>query len=324
MKSVSRSGLPSGPHGDDARQAAVFLGIDPDSVLDLSASLNPFAPDVGAFAGKHLGVLRRYPDRSDDDVATQALASAMGVEPERVLLTNGGAEAIALMASATGVGWVDRPDFSLYERHLAGLRPGAPRFRSDPHNPTGKLAAATDAAAVWDEAFYALATGRWTRGDQAQASSVVVGSLTKLFACPGLRIGYLLAPMTDPGLVERLRAAQPRWAVNGLALALLPELVAMADLEGWRAAVAAARAELSRVLSAHGLHVRPSDANFVLVDDAPVLRDQLALSGVVVRDCASFGLPGSVRVAVPDAPGLERLDGALRAAARRTPVGEAT
>ena len=55
--------------------------------------------------------------------------------------------------------------------------------RSDP---------ASDAvAAVWDEAFYPLATGTWTRAD---TGTVVVGSLTKVFACPGLRAGYVVAP----------------------------------------------------------------------------------------------------------------------------------
>jgi hypothetical protein len=34
-----------------------------------------------------------------------------------------------------------------------------------------------------------------------------------------------------------------------------------------------------------------------------------------VRDCTSFGLPDHVRIAVPDAEGLERLDRALAAAA---------
>jgi histidinol-phosphate/aromatic aminotransferase/cobyric acid decarboxylase-like protein len=41
--------------------------------------------------------------------------------------------------------------------------------------------------------------------------------------------------------------------------------------------------------------------------------ERLARRGVVVRDCASFGLDGHVRIAVPDGAGLARLDRALAA-----------
>lgn len=297
---------PPGPHGGDGPAVAAALGVDPASVLDLSASLNPIAPDVGALALGHLAALARYPD---PDRATRALAAAIGVDPRRVVLTNGGSEAIALVAAELGPGWVEEPDFSLYRRHLPALRPGAPVWRSNPRNPTGELAPPDEHAAVWDEAFYPLATGTWTRGDDA----VVVGSLTKVFACPGLRLGYVLA--RDAHFADRIRERQPRWAVNGIAAALLPELLARADLPAWATGIAHLRAELVAVLRAHGLRARPSQAPFVLVDDAAGLRERLAPLGVVVRDCTGFGLPDCVRVAVPDAAGLERLDAALRAVA---------
>ena len=44
---------------------------------------------------------------------------------------------------------------------------------------------------------------------------------------------------------------------------------------------------------------------------APGLREHLAPRGVVVRDCASFGLPDHVRIAVPDDAGRARLEEAL-------------
>ena len=44
--------------------------------------------------------------------------------------------------------------------------------------------------------------------------------------------------------------------------------------------------------------------------DAPGLRDRLAAHAIAVRDCASFGLPGTVRIAVPDDRGLARLEAA--------------
>ena len=297
-----------GPHGGDGPAVAAALGIDPASVLDLSVSLNPFAPDVRALALGHVDAIRRYPD---PDGATRALAGALGVDANRVVLTNGGSEAIALVAAELGPGWVDEPDFSLYRRHLPAVQAGAPEWRSNPRNPTGALASPDATAAVWDEAFYPLATGTWTRGD---AGAVVVGSLTKVFACPGLRLGYVLAP--DARLADHLRARQPRWAVNGIAAAVVPELLERADLSAWASGIAGLRADLVAVLRGHGLRPRPSDAPFVLVERATGLRDRLAPLGIVVRDCASFGLPGCVRVAVPDAHGIERLDAALGAVAR--------
>jgi histidinol-phosphate/aromatic aminotransferase/cobyric acid decarboxylase-like protein len=298
---------PAGAHGGDAAAVAAALGCEPADILDLSASLNPEAPDVAALAARRLDSLGRYPDAG---AATEAVAAALGTTADRVLLTNGGAEAIALVAGDVGRAAVARPaEFSLYARHLTEVvdpagDPTAPLIRSNPNNPTGRLAAAGEDAAVWDEAFYPLAAGRWSRGDVAAGrAAVAIGSLTKVFACPGLRVGYVHA---DPPRIARLARRQPRWALNGLAAALVPELLARADLPAWAAANARRRAALAAAIPG----VEPSDANFVLVrvgDGAAATRARLARRGVLVRDCTSFGLPGHVRVAVPDEAGLARL-----------------
>jgi histidinol-phosphate/aromatic aminotransferase/cobyric acid decarboxylase-like protein len=64
-------------------------------------------------------------------------------------------------------------------------------------------------------------------------------------------------------------------------------------------------------LRAHDFDTAPSDANYVLVPRAGGLRDRLARDGVLVRDCATFGLAEHVRIAVPDDAGLSRLAAAL-------------
>lgn len=298
---------PAGAHGGDAAAVAAALGCEPARILDLSASFNPEAPDIAALAARRLDSLGRYPDAA---AATEAMAAALGTTADRVLLTNGGAEAIALVAGDLGRAAVARPaEFSLYARHLheavdPAADPAAPLIRSNPNNPTGRLAAAGEDAAVWDEAFYPLATGRWSRGDVATGrAAVVIGSLTKVFACPGLRVGYVYA---DPARIARLARRQARWALNGLAAALVPELLARADLPAWAAANTRRRAALTAAVPG----AQPSDANFVLVrveDGAAAARARLARRGVLVRDCTSFGLPGHVRVAVPDEAGLARL-----------------
>jgi histidinol-phosphate/aromatic aminotransferase/cobyric acid decarboxylase-like protein len=288
-----------GPHGGDGLAIARTLGIDPGLVVDLSLTLNPFAPDVQRLLASHLDAVVRYPDPRP---ATEAAAAALGVDVDRLVLTNGGSEAIALVAGALGGSVVAEPEFSLHPRG-----DGPARWRSNPHNPTGVLAGAEERVEVWDEAFYPLAAGAWTRGD---ADTVVVGSFTKVFACPGLRLGYVLAD-DAAGLTRD----QPLWSVNGLGLAVLPDLLETADLGGWTAAIAARREELVALLEAHDLQAEAADAPWVLLR-APGLRDRLAVHGVVVRDCASFGWPDHVRIAVPDDRGMARLGEVLACAER--------
>jgi histidinol-phosphate/aromatic aminotransferase/cobyric acid decarboxylase-like protein len=296
----------AGPHGGDAARVAAALGLDPGRVLDLSLSLNPAAPDPVPVICRHVASVRRYPDATP---ATAALADAIGIDQQQLLLTNGGAEAIRIVADELG-GRVIEPEFSLHPRC------GGPLWRSNPHNPYGCLAAEDERAEVWDEAFFPLATGRWTRGDP---DALVVGSLTKLLACPGLRVGYVLAPPRHVPVLERIRRRQPLWAVNGLVASALPDLLAQVDLVSWPPRIRGLRQQLVDVLRAHGLEPLPSDANWVLVE-APGLRTRLARHGVVVRDCASFGLPHMVRVAVPTSGDLARLDEALSEVARSDPA----
>ena len=282
-----------GDHGGDGARVARALGLEPGDILDLSQSLNPLAPDPRPILARHLDAIGRYPDAC---AATDALARHMGVDRERLLLTNGGAEAIALVASRLG-GSVDEPEFALHPRG------NGPRWRSNPHNPSGRLAGADETAAVWDEAFYPLATGQWTRGDDA----VIVGSLTKLLACPGLRVGYVIA---SPDVLDACRRSQPAWSVNGLASEALGELLDGLDLAGIAAGVASLRRELVGVLEGHGLAVAPGDANWVLVE-RPGLREALISQRILVRDCANFGLEGVFRIAVPDERGLDAIERAL-------------
>ena len=186
-------------------------------MLDLSLSLNPVAPDPVPVVARHLDAVRIYPDAGGGD---RGVGRRDGRRAERLLLTNGGAEAIALVAAEIG-GHVDEPDFGLHPR---GRRPAVAVEPPQPERPPGSTGRRR--ADVWDEAFFPLATGRWTRGD----GDVVVGSLTKLLACPGLRLGYVLA---DPDLVARCRARQPEWSVGAVAAAALPDLLGAVDLPAW-------------------------------------------------------------------------------------------
>ncbi|MCK0112528.1 aminotransferase class I/II-fold pyridoxal phosphate-dependent enzyme [Ornithinimicrobium sp. F0845] len=285
---------PAGSHGGDGVAVALALGLDPRDLVDLSQNMNPFAPSVDPLVLRHLDAVGRYPDPRQ---ATLVLAETLDVAPECLLVTNGGSEAIHVLTAVLG-GRVREPEFGLHPRGGSG-----PLWRTDPHSPTGRLAGADEVADVWDEAFYALATGRWTAG----RAGVVVGSLTKTFHCPGLRLGYVIA---DPEVVRACAQQQAHWSVSTLALSLVPDLLETADLPSWSRSIRDARTDLVAVLESHGLSVEAADAPWVLIHE-PGLREQLAPQGVLVRDCASFGLAGVARMAVPDSDGLQIVERAL-------------
>ncbi|MFP3338695.1 aminotransferase class I/II-fold pyridoxal phosphate-dependent enzyme, partial [Micrococcus sp. SIMBA_131] len=74
-----------------------------------------------------------------------------------------------------------------------------------------------DCAIIIDEAFADFL------GDESSFSSLlapfsnlmILRSLTKMYAIPGLRLGYMMA---HPDVIEAIRNLQPHWSVNALAL----------------------------------------------------------------------------------------------------------
>lgn len=87
-------------HGAHYAEAAHALGTRPDVFLDFSANINPLgAPETALDAGADAlyGETGRYPDLHYTELRA-ALAGYLGVSPDRVLPTNGGAEALFLAA----------------------------------------------------------------------------------------------------------------------------------------------------------------------------------------------------------------------------------
>jgi histidinol-phosphate aminotransferase len=143
---------------------------------------------------------------------------------------------------------------------------------------------------------------------------VVVRSLTKAWALPGLRAGYLLAP---PGVVAALRAGRQPWSVNSPALAAL-EAYGRGELtsEAVAGEIALAREELAARLGClPGVQVWPSHANFLLIrmPGGAHVRAGLLQRGIAVRAAGTFpGLTADhLRIAVRTPADNERLLGAL-------------
>ena len=146
---------------------------------------------------------------------------------------------------------------------------------------------------------------------------IVLGSLTKVLAIPGVRLGYLAA---HPSVIEGLREGLLPWRLNCVADAVAAALPGHgADFEGIRRLNDARREAFAAALAGIGARVYPSDANFLLCDFGRDMRpeiERLRERGILVRPCGMFpGLThGHVRLCVRTEGENGRLVAALKGA----------
>ncbi len=194
-------------------------------------------------------------------------------------------------------------------------------FICNPNNPTGRVeknallrpiveeATLAGKTVVVDEAFMDFVT------DARQCTVlpllennpglVVLYSLTKFFAVPGLRLGVAVA---SAPIIKKLETLKDPWSVN--ILAQVAGTAALSDreyMEQTRQLVQEEREFLCRSISLiPGLSAFKAEANYLLVKitrgdvKSTALAAQTAKNGVLVRDCSTFsGLDHRyIRVAV--------------------------
>ncbi|MBI4362100.1 MAG: pyridoxal phosphate-dependent class II aminotransferase [Euryarchaeota archaeon] len=326
-------------------------GGGPPGVVDFSVNLNPLPfPPASSLRGAAVG---RYPDDSYREFRRGA-ARFCGSRTGCIIPGSGSTEILHLFARThLGPGErvvVERPAYGEYAREarLAGARVADfPRgrlhavpmrgvralFVGNPNNPTGDLRPRGELLELWDrcrragtllvvdEAFIELSDPGESLAPRAARGRglLVVRSLTKSFAIPGLRVGYGVA---SPDLYPWLEGARCPWNLSGPG-----EAAALRCFQGGRSHLArsrryieGARGEMARGLSTiPGVWVHPGRANFLLLDtprSARRVAHDLLRRGLRVRDCTSFGLPRSIRVAVLRRVQNRRLIEALRQAVR--------
>ncbi|MDN5347343.1 MAG: threonine-phosphate decarboxylase [Clostridia bacterium] len=210
-------------------------------------------------------------------------------------------------------------DPAAFLKNLSGLDLA---FLCNPNNPTGNLISSDilqDLAEacyhqgvflVVDESFLDFLPD-WSELTLCRRAAItgnllVLRSLTKFFALPGLRLG---AAVTSSQLVSRLHRARDPWSVNILAqMAGEVALKEYAYMERSRDLIRQEKEYLFMGLVASGLKPFPAAANFILVDisasgwTSPNLAQATGQRGILIRDCSSFpGLgPDYIRLAVKD------------------------
>jgi threonine-phosphate decarboxylase len=176
---------------------------------------------------------------------------------------------------------------------------------ANPQSPSGRLMRAKDllqlqeaaselgVATIVDEAFIDYAPEEsLTQHAANSAGLIVLRSLTKFFAMPGLRVAYAVA---SPETRVAMEFCVPAWPVSSIAAeAARMVLQDHASITETRETNARERRWLSDQLHLLGLCVFPGAANYLLIkinesrDGTEFWRQLIVQHRVVIRSCANF------------------------------------
>ena len=329
-------------HGDDTYD-------HPGIRSNFSSNIFPHADLTGLKAhlqGK-LDLIERYPEPEPHSLE-EVIARKHGISSDNVLVTNGATDAIYLISQTaaknhhTHFNVGPLPTFREYEDacRMFGLAQvnGCDGFKKavhtilwlcNPNNPTGDVypkAELEDYAqryglVVIDQSYedYTLEPVMSHQEAAASRNIVQLHSLTKTYAVPGLRIGYVIAPQP---IITRLRENVRPWAVNALAIeagiwlvendiCVLQDPKDLKDLKdpkdpkdpkaptlpqshsGLRALLAETRRLREMLNQIPGITAAETQTNFFLVEmaskTAAELKDHLAQKHhILIRDASNF------------------------------------
>ncbi len=237
-------------------------------------------------------------------------------------------------------GWdsQDLSDPKILAQWEEGLKECDLVFLNSPHNPTGSaltrdqfskllsLAEKHRTMVVLDESFVDFLEDekRWTGRDYLHFKNLIVlYSLTKFYAIPGLRLGAAFANLP---LLNELKKYRDPWSVN--VLAQEAGIAAIED-EEYAPQVRKLLQESKKEFYAcfekakfQKLHLCPSNVNFALISikgaqgevEKIELLEQLGQQGILLRDCGNFpGLEREyLRTAIKDKSSMDILTKALK------------
>ena len=268
---------------------------------------------------ERLSTICSYPEPMPYSLESE-IARRYSLTPRQVCVTNGATEAIYLIAQVFQgrISAVLGPTFSEYADACRVHRHKVKPFYSldalpedaelvwicNPNNPTGEVRNKEDLKALVDshpdklfifDPSYEYFTLKSLLGIKEAASFpnvILLHSMTKQYAIPGLRVGYFTA---SEGLTDDVRCRRMPWSVNSLAIEAAKYLLEEGDgISADIPQLLAERERLTNLLLATGmLEIWPTDTHYMLIKlrmgKAAALKDFLAVNhGILIRDASNF------------------------------------
>jgi len=294
---------------------------------DFSTNSNACGPCPAALAAVQLADAGRYPDAGYDALRRQ-LAAFHGVDVQRVLLAGSASEfifritALALQRGAAAV-WLPPHSYGDYAQAAQAWKlpvvaqPALAQLRwaCDPSSPLGvaqpRLAELAEGAAlcVLDRAYEPLRLeGALALPEETLQNFWQLWTPNKALGLTGVRAAYVIAPLHAGDAVQQLDKLAPSWPVGAHGVAMLQAWTA-AEAQAWLAECLPTlrqwKARQIALCESLGWTCLDSQVNFFCA--RPALPEGVSLQtalgllraqSIKLRDTASFGLPGHVRVSV--------------------------
>lgn len=311
---------------------------------DFSTNANACGPCPQALVAVQAADATRYPDPASTQLRA-LLAEFHGVAPGRIVIAASASEfifRITAWAARQGVRQVTLPkhcygDYAHAARawglavcrlgcvqRTPATQPAPLAWACEPSSPLGEQEdaleqrAAASGTLVLDRAYEPLRLAGTCSLDAEGLKRVwQLWSPNKALGLTGVRAAYAIAPVSDAATVQELEALAPSWPLGAHGVALLQawcEPAVQRWLEASRITLRAWKARQEDLCRGLGWEVAAGQANFLvaaapgLVAALPALRER----GIQLRDCASFGLPGQVRLSVQPPAAQDALRSAWR------------
>lgn len=301
-------------HGDDAyKYKAITINFSSNVYNHVDHS------GLHQYLFRQMESIRTYPEPEPYSLE-KVLAKQLYLSGKEVCVTNGATEAIYLIAQAfrNQTSAILMPTFSEYAdacrihgHKLVSIYnldylPANVRlvWLCNPNNPTGEvrdkkvllecIMKHPDCLFIIDQS-YEFFTDKplFTAKEAVSLSNVILlHSMTKRFAVPGLRLGYITA-CND--LLYEIRMQRMPWSVNQLAIEAGHYLLQSST--GYDIDIPLLLSEKKRLvqslLSVGGMEIWPSDTHYMLVrlrlGKAAALKEYLAMEhGILIRDASNF------------------------------------
>jgi threonine-phosphate decarboxylase len=303
-------------HGDDIYKYSDMVKLNFSSNVYLHADHTALKEHLA----QHLDLITHYPEPYPRQLEA-LIASKLGIDPEGVMVTNGTTAAVYLIAQMfrkcasiipqpTNTEYADacRANHHIisYENtdDLTELPKDRVYWICNPNNPSGNVLMkgfveyivrrSPRYTFIVDQSYEAYTREELLVPSETQATPnlIVLHSMSKTYAIPGLRLGYITS---HPNTIQLLRTLCHPWSVNSLAMEAGRFLLeqgqpAIPDLAAYLDETERLRAELRKI---NGIRVFETKTNFMLCETSLTTADELKQylierHGILIRDCSNF------------------------------------